>query len=140
MARHTLYAYVEGSDFADVADELELRLFRFVDSGQWRYATPKIVNQRHKDDPSLGPGDLPDWDLGLNIDLPDPPEEPAGWFGDIERIVGFLAELHVATGRDFVIGIGDNESGISDDLFGINSASPDVEQLRRFLGVRDDAS
>ena len=88
-----------------------------------------------EDDASLRPGDLPDWDLGLNFDLPDPPLEPEGWFDDVERIVMFFAELRSTTGRDFVIGVADNERGFSEDLFSINTASPDLGLLRRMVGV-----
>src|SRR5262245_37057016 len=119
MARHTLYAYVDGSDLEDVAMTIESRLERFVDATAWRHAKPRIVNQRRLNDSSHRPGDLPDWDLGLNIDLPDPPLEPHSWFADVERIASFLAQLRDISGRDFVIGIGDNERGISEDLFDI---------------------
>src|SRR5688572_473669 len=135
MARHTLYAYAEGNDLHDVAADIEARVERFIRGGHWRYGTPRVVNQSRPDDPSLRPGDLPDWDLGLNLDLPDPPQEPEGWFDDVERIATFFAELHSATGRDFVIGIGDNERSFSEDLFTIDSASPDLGLLRRMIGV-----
>ncbi len=139
MARQTLYAYVDGSDLEGVATDIESRIERFVDTTAWRYAKPRVVNQR-RPHASLSPGDLPDWDLGLNIDLPDSPIEPRGWSADIERIVTFLAQLRGLSGRDFVIGIGDRERGISEDLFAIDSASPDLETLRRIIGVRDGAS
>ena len=100
-----------------------------------RYGEPRLTNQRRERDPSLRPGDLPDWDLGLNLDLPDPPQEPEGWFEDVERIATFLAELHTVTGRDFVIGICDHERGFSEDLALIDSASVDLDFLRRIIGV-----
>lgn len=112
MARHTLYAYIDGSDLETIAGELEARFRCFIDDETWLVRTPTIVNQRRPDDPTLRPGDLPDWDLGLNLDLPDPGEEPPGWFADIERITRFLGELHASFGRDFIIGIGDNERGL----------------------------
>ncbi len=135
MARHTLYAYAQGSDLQDVADQIEARIERFIRDVRWRYGKPWLVNQRRTDDATLRPGDLPDWDLGLNLDLPDPPQEPEGWFDDVERIAMFFAELRSATGRDYVIGIGDNEQGFSEDLFFINSDSPDLGLLRRIIGV-----
>jgi hypothetical protein len=69
------------------------------------------------------------------LKLPDAGKETAGWFGDVEAIALFLAELHAATGRDFVIGIHDNEAGVSEDLFNVNSATPDLAQLRAIIGV-----
>ncbi len=140
MARHTLYAYAAGNDLHDVAAGIEARVERFIRDNNWRYGKPWLVNQRRADDPTLRPGDLPDWDLGLNLELPDPPQEPQGWFDDVERIATFVAELRSATGRDFVIGIGDNERGFSEDLFSIDSGSPDLGLLRRMIGVGGGAS
>jgi hypothetical protein len=140
MARHTLYAYVDGSDLDEVADDIESRVTQFVRETGWRHANPRLVNQRRKNDPTLGPDDLPDWELGLNVELPDAPGEAHGWFQDVESIARFLADLHAITGRDFVIGIGDNERGVSEDLFFVNDATPDLSLLRQIVGVRDDAS
>jgi hypothetical protein len=140
MARRTLYAYVEGSDLNEVADDIESRIVQFVRETQWRHATPRLVNQRRENDPTLGPDDFPDWELGLNVELPDAPNEPHGWFQDVETIASFLAGLHSITGRDFVIGIGDNECGMSEDLFFVDDAAPDLSLLRQIVGVRDDAS
>ena len=140
MARHTLYAYVDGSDLHDVEDMLIARLGKFVGSREWVCSDVVIVNQ-HGDpnDPSLGPDDLPDWDLGLNLALPDPGVEQPGWFADIESTAQLLGQLHAQTGRDFIIGIGDSERGISEDLFFVDSAEPDVSVLRQVVGVGDVA-
>ena len=88
MARHILYAYVCGSDLTDIADELLAAFGRFVASRTWVCDEPRPVNQRRADDPSLRPGDLPDWDIGLNITLPDPGHETPGWFSDIAHSAG----------------------------------------------------
>jgi len=139
MPRHTLYAYVEGNDLTDIAPALEPRLDRFVRNTRWRHAEPWVVNQRREDDPSLRPGDLPDWDLGLNMHLPD--GEPPGWFADIEALVKFLAPLQEEIGRAFVLGISDNDRGFTEGLpFEIDSRAPDLALLRRVLGVNDGAS
>ena len=136
MAQHTLYAYVEGSDLDDVvADEIMDLTEAFVGETAWRFGKPWLVNQRLDNDPNVRPGDLPAWELGLNFDLPDPHNEPPGWFVDVERIAVFCGELHTATGRDFVIGIGDNQRGYSEDLFYIRTASPDLNKLRMIIGV-----
>ena len=139
MPRHTLYAYVEGNDLHGIASALEARLERFVRDTRWRYAEPWVVNQRREDDPSLRPGDLPDWDLGLNMHLPD--DEPPGWFADVETMVTFLAPLQDEVGRPFVLGISDDERGFTEDLpFEIDSRSPDLALLRQVIGVKDGAS
>lgn len=138
MPRHALYAYVDGSDLHDVEAVLMKRLSSFLDSHAWVCSDAKVVNQHgDADDPSLGPDDLPDWDIGLNFALPDPGSEIPGWFADIEATAQFLAQLHVDTGRDFIIGIGDTTTGVSDDLFFVQSASPDLAKLRQIIGVGD---
>lgn len=135
MARYTLYAYADGSDLHDVAGDIELLVERFVHDNLWRYGRPWVVNQRRADDPSLRCGDLPDWERGLNFDLPDPPAEPQGWFEDVERVARFFVGLRQLTGRDFVIGIVDHEGGFSEDLFWVDSDSLDLGLLRRVIGV-----
>jgi hypothetical protein len=139
MPRHTLYAYVDGSDLHGNAAKLESEFARFVAETDWAQARPWVVNQRREDEPTLGPDDLPDWELGLNMYLPDPGKEPPGWFSDIERIATFLGRLHTKTGRDFVIGIGDSERGISEDLYVIDRPDPDLALLRETIGVKDGA-
>ena len=124
MAKHTLYAYVEGFDLDEISQKIISSFDHFISSRNWLYENNKIVNQRHLDYPTLEPGDTPNWDLGLNIDLPDPGKETLGWFSDIIEIATFLGELNEQTGRDFVIGIGDNDSGISEDLFYVDTTNP----------------
>ena len=139
MPGQTLYAYVEGNEFHGIAPELESKLELFVRDTPWRYARPWVVNQRLENDPSLRPGDRPDWDLGLNMHLPD--GDPPGWFADVETMVKFIAPLQQEIGRAFVLGISDNERGFTEDLpFEIDSRSPDLALLRRVIGVKDDAS
>jgi len=135
MSQRTLYAYVDGSDLDEIADELQLRLRHFVQSREWRHGPPTVINQRRVDDPTLGPDDLPDWELGLNYDLPDPTPETLRWFSDIEAISRFLVDLHGITGRDFVIGMGDRSLGIAEDLYTIDGRPLDLELLRRLIGI-----
>jgi len=45
--------------------------------------------------------------------------------------------LHREYGRDFFIGIGNAETGITDDLFYVSTASPDLARLRAIIGVGD---
>jgi len=136
--RHTLYAYVVGSDLHAVADLLDQRFADFVSSRAWTCPNAWTVNQRQTDDdPSLRPGDLPGWDLGINVALPDPGEERPGWFGDIQAVAALLGVLHEETKRCFVIGIADKTTGVTEDLFDVQSASPDLDRLRQIIGVGD---
>jgi hypothetical protein len=116
-----------------VADTLDAAFARLAAESGWVCGQPWAVNQRREDDPTLGPGDLPDWEIGLNLELPDRDAEPPGWFGDVQRIVAFLERLHVTTGRDFVVGIGHN--GTSEDVVFIGQELLDLAWLRRALGA-----
>src|SRR5436853_294615 len=98
MPRHILYAYVEGIDLADVADALDARFAQFVEDRSWVAGHASVVNQRHEE--TAEPGELPEWDLGINLELPDPGAEFPGWFADVEAIAQFLAALHREFGRD----------------------------------------
>ena len=134
MARQTLFAYVDGHDLEDVAAEFERQFAAFVAGRTWRSPDVWVVNQRDPS-PSDNTGELPQWDLGLNLDLPDPGAETPGWFADIEAIALFLAQLHATTGRAFVIGIQDNEADFNEDLLTIDSPTPDLTRLRTLIGV-----
>jgi hypothetical protein len=135
MARQTLYAYVDGSDLDEVADEIEVMLDVLVGSTPWALEVPRIVNQKHERDDSYGPEDLTDWDLGLNLDLPDPGAEPADWFQDVEQVARVVGQVVVRTGREFVIGVADNSTGVTEDLFDVENAEPDLAELRAIIGT-----
>src|SRR5215831_3849086 len=130
MPRHTLFAYVEGSDLDDIANALEWRLRAFVEGRVWVAGEAWVVNQQLEADASCTePEDIPCWDLGLNLHLPDPGMEPAGWFADVEAIARFLGNLHGEFGRDFVVDISDAQTGIAEDLYCIADSWPDLEML-----------
>ena len=135
MARYTLYAYVDGSDLDEVATEIETALEALIASTTWAFARPTIVNQKHERDDSYGPEDLTGWDLGLNLDLPDPGGEPAGWFQDVEQVARLVGQVVARTGRQFVIGIGDGGTGLTEDLFFVEDGEPDLAELRAVVGV-----
>lgn len=135
MPRHTLYAYVEGADLDAVVGPLEARFGAFVEGRRWVAGKAWVVNQRHGQETCMQPGDLPLWDLGLNLSLPDPGTEASGWFADVEAIASFLGDLHGAFGRDFVMGIADAKAGAAEDLFSVSESSPDLARLRTIIGV-----
>ena len=135
MKAQTLYAYVDGADLADVEQLIVARMSAFIKDRSWTCSAVHLVNQKHEPDPSERPGDLPLWDLGINLDLPDPGTVSTGWFDDIAVLVTFLAGLHVEVGRDFVIGAADNKTGSAKDFYSINSPEPDLEELKAWLGV-----
>jgi hypothetical protein len=132
-SKQSLYAYVDGSDLVDLADDMTNDLQAFVASRSWR-TQPTVVNQRRIDDARLEPGDLPPWELGLNLDLPAPGAEPSEWFDDVASIARYLGELHDKYGRDFVLGIHFADTNATEDVFFVESADVDTEELRRALG------
>jgi hypothetical protein len=136
MRRHTLYAYVDGYDLESVASALENRLHAFVHSREW-VGDVWVVNHVGSREERRRPEDLESWDLGLNFALPDPGFEESRWFADVEVIVQFLSKLHAEFGRDFVLGIADQGSGVAEDLFFIETPDPDLKMLRSIIGVRN---
>ena len=137
MPRHTLYAYADGGDLDDVADMLDARFAEFVANHHWVAGPASVVNQRHGEETCTQPADLPLWDFGLNLELPDHNAEPSGWFADVEAIARFLGTLHHECGRDFIIGIADAKTGITEDLFEVSTDSPELGRLRAIIGVGD---
>jgi hypothetical protein len=135
MSRHTLYAYVDGADLEDVVATLEARFVEFVRRRQWSAGKASVVNHRHGVETCTQAGELPAWDLGLNLQLPDPTTQPSCWFADVEAVAQFLGTLHRESGRDFIIGIADTETGVVEDLFDVSTDSPDLAKLRRVIGV-----
>ncbi|GKS73321.1 hypothetical protein AVME950_00515 [Acidovorax sp. SUPP950] len=134
MPKHMLLAYVDGADLHEIADSLEERLVDLAKEGGWRVTAPVVVNQRGSEH-GLCAGDLPSWDLGLNLSLPDVGREPEGWFLDVERIARLMGRLHGQYKRDFIISIADIATGISEDLFAVESDVPDLALLRKVIGV-----
>ena len=134
---HTLYAYVEGGDLAEIAPMVEARWAEFVRSGNWRLAPPVVVNQPHPRTPDMRADDLPSWDLGVSFALPNPGEEPRGWFSDVERIAAFAGILYAQIQRPIIIGVWDARGRISEDLFDVDSPEPNIDELRAVLGVGD---
>jgi hypothetical protein len=90
MPKHTLYAYVDGADLEDVATQLEARFTEFVASRQWIAGVASVINQRHGRDTCTQPGDLPLWDLGLTLQLPDPGTELSLLFRMFATSCGFF--------------------------------------------------
>jgi len=93
---------------------------------------PRVVNQVHQPRASLASGDLPDWDLGINLPLPDPDAtEPA--LLDLLVLVEFLAHLREKIGHDFVLGLANSSSSVAEDCLFVTDRSPTRDQLRALL-------
>jgi hypothetical protein len=92
-----------------------------------------FVNQVRELEEGADPEFLPTWELGLNMDLPERSQRHPRWFEDVQAVVSFLGELHQETGRVFVIGLGDNETGFDEDCMFVTTAHPDGEDLRQMF-------
>ncbi len=131
----TLYAYADGSDLHQLESKLEVAFKQLIKSRPWVCGTPTLVNQRHAPDSSVGPEDLPDWDLGLNLVVPEVGNEPPGWFGDIQHIAKSLAAIWEDTGQPFVMGMYNSSTGVTEDLFHVHRSTVDLNYLTRIIGV-----
>jgi hypothetical protein len=80
--------------------------------------------------------DLPLWDFGLNLAVPEDPDQVPLWRLDVEAIAGTLARLTTETGRSFVIGIADVRRGVAHDCFFVAGPDLDLNQLDRALSAR----
>ncbi len=126
MGKQTLFAYVDGTQHDEVVAAIEARLDALVASREWISKDVWVVNQREP----------PAWDLGLNLALAAPRSRPKGWIDDVVAIAGELAALHRETHRAFVIGIHDERSNTTKDLFVIDTSEPDLEKLRAALRAK----
>jgi len=126
VAQYTLYAYAIGLESHRIADQLVERFHGFIASREWRCPEVWTINQQRTDG---------DWELGLNLSLPEPHDEPLDWYSDVEAIVAFCTELRREYQQDFVIGIADARTGCGEDIIEVGSGQPAYEYLRRFIGV-----
>ena len=130
MRKHALYAYVEGYDLDSVAAHISDRLSDLISGRDWISGEAWVVNQK-RGDPANDGG----WELGMNLELPDPHSEPDGWFADVEEIAIACNELAGTHHRSFMIGIADQETKIAEELFQIDGGAVDIERLRAIIGV-----
>jgi hypothetical protein len=124
----TLFCYMDGSDLREAAELIRDRFRRFIEERDWLAANVWFVDQVRTNDPTLRSGDLPDWNLGLNLELAPPSgSRDANWFDDIAATVTFLRSLSTTTGRSFVIGTA------GEDLFYVDARPVDLQEMRRHL-------
>jgi hypothetical protein len=98
---------VDGSDLTAVERHLLAHLDHFA--RDWQVPTARVINDKAERTPDLPPDHLPEWNLGLNLEVDSLSREK------IEELVRFLSTLARETGRDFVIGYWDPANRISED-------------------------
>lgn len=134
MPTHTLYACVDGYDLAQAESQLVGEFNRLLHDRSWSRPTV-LVNERSLADPKGKRGDLPPWALGIQHDLPEPGAEGPGWFEDVEAIARFLGDLVERTGRNFVIGIADNRTFVTNDILLVSTPRVNLSRLAAALGA-----
>jgi hypothetical protein len=124
-----IYIYVDGSNLHGVAKRIERQLKTLLSKSG---VNARLVNENSERTPDLGPEDLPDWRLGLNLDRPDVTRQL------LQLLLPSVGAIASRTGREFVIGYYNNDSGVSEDLAfvkdkrGAEAACTDV---CRMLGI-----
>ena len=125
MSKCTLSAYILPGESAVDQTAFVHRVNQFISARKWECEDVWAVAQERSDQ---------DREIGLNLLLPEPQQEPPGWFQDIEAIVAFCVQARRELERDFVIGIA-GANGLSEDIIEIDSERPNVEYIKRFIGV-----
>jgi hypothetical protein len=108
-----VYIYVHGSDLAQVAGRLERELQTLLSRSKVR---ARLINERSERTPDLGPHDLPDWKLGLNLDRSNVSRDV------LQSLLTSVGAIAASTKREFVIGYYDSKSGVSEDIAFMKSA------------------
>lgn len=135
MPKHILYVYVDGRDLEGVASKLEPAIDDLLWRRTWIMPRPTLVNQKHAPEAAAGPGDLPGWDLGINLDVPDIGKEPDDWLDDVEFLVIAFWDLRKRFGQDFVLGIFEARSETTEDLGVINHKLPKIADIKKAILV-----
>lgn len=117
-----LYIRVDGSDLSACEKSLMIE-FEYL-AARLHELEPKLVNFQHPKTPEMSPKDLPDWDIGLDLNLEAITKNHA------TAIASSLQQIAVETKRDFVVGL-TNEFGITEDIIFIheNSGNAEAEAL-----------
>lgn len=127
MTKHTLYAYAIGGELELLALGIETRINEFIESRLWNCPDVWAVFQQNTEK---------EWEIGINLSIPNPDQETSDWYLDVEAIVAFCGQLRNDFGQDFIIGIVDNQSGCSEDIIAIDSKKPNYDYLYKFIGTQ----
>ncbi len=114
----TVYIYVDGSDLAEISEQLIRRIEKFSEPFR---GLLRLVDQRSE----ITSNDLPFWDLGINFDVNALTDEEA------KRVLLFFRSLAQEFSREFVLGL-EQSSGLGEDLFEI-TATASIEEALKFL-------
>jgi hypothetical protein len=121
-----VYAYIDGSDLETLVEPLT-RAFGQLTT-QWSALGAIFVNQKNDRSANVRPGDLPDWELGINLPL-----ERFGANQALE-LLAFSKPLSQSTGREIVVGVAD-ALGVTEDvvILGVNAGDREYRALLTHL-------
>lgn len=113
--------YVEGSDLDDVAKPISSSI------ADWIKTTGSVATFVDQTNDS---GGIPERNLGINIRI-----RKKGEMRDALKKLYEIANKHK---REFVIGIVDEKSGVSEEVcfFGHEEGKPDVFEIANYLGLK----
>lgn len=117
-----LYIYLDGSNLADIAPQVEASIRGWLqESG----LTATIVNQRHE----TSSEEFAELDLGLILGVEQ--------IQNIQAITSFLYDLALQHKRDFALGCYDETTGESEDIsyFGVECGRPKIAELPHILAT-----
>ncbi len=135
MSRHVLYAYADGPDLLERVDRLHQAIEGLIAVRRWDQARPQQVNQLHQLAPREGPLDLPQWEVGVLLLLPQHDRDPSGWFDDVAAIVAFLESLAQREDIGFVFGVRDDETGLAADIVRVTGPGSDLDAVHAAIDL-----
>jgi hypothetical protein len=129
MPQNTLYARVVALEDEESAPEMRQQFDEFIQSRTWKCRGVRTLGESSAAEATE--------QVGMALDLPDRHEEPRDWFADVAATLAFCATLRRQFDCDFLIALRDNRSRCTEELLEIDSDVPDVDYIRKYLGVRD---
>lgn len=131
--RRVLYVYLDEREPNGAASRVAAELEHAVSGSKWVLGAPAVVHEVGSRSDSSKLRDLPPWDVGLGLALPETGSEPCGWFRDVESVARITGDVVARTGCHFVFGIAECDAGVWEDLFVVDTATPDVGALAAAL-------
>jgi hypothetical protein len=128
----SLFMYVEGSDLEEVFPVIEAEGHRLLTSRTWSVPT-RFISTHFPRTANLHPDDLPDWNLGFNLDLARAPDALKAAASDIRAIGEFASAIHRRTGRIFIFGTYDPKTHLDEDLAFVSDDPSEVEGFMKMV-------
>ncbi len=136
MSNLGIYAYVDGSDLENSFAEIELCMHQFLVGRNW-HTEAKVISTHNARTPDLTPDELSQWNLGFNLVWPNDEADKQATKKDLFALGEFLFVLSQQTGREFVLGIYDENTSIDEDYAFITATDNPINDLITILNQYD---